>query len=358
MSGLKFKITYDQSKSSLPTGFTAAITAACKYLSAEFSNTMTIKLHVGYGEVDGMSLGRYDVAASYAVPTKFSYGQIHNALISHATTADAASAVSGLPATDPTHGGQFWMPLAEAVALGLKSASTAIDCYIGFSKGIKFDYDPSNGITSGRYDFYGAALHEITETMGRVLFAGAKISGHKSYYPLDLFHFSGADTRSFVGTKTGYFSVDNGHTDLANFNTTKGYDYGDWAKTVGNDAFGAVGRPGVVEKVSEVDLKEMNALGYTRVGAPAATTSTLVAAAPSGSSTPSADHFEFNAGSSADLAHASHGESFAWESTGRANQEAHQDHDLHPTAADHAAHIATDPHALFAYLTHHGDFIA
>jgi hypothetical protein len=360
MSGLKFNITYDQSKSSLPTGFTTAISNACKYLSSQFSSTVTINLHVGYGEVAGSSLVSGAIGASDFIPTQSSYAKVRSALISHATTADAKSAVSSLPASDPTGGGHFWLAPADAVALGLLPASTKVNCYVGFSKTVKYDYDPSNGVTAGRYDFYGIALHEITETMGRVLQVGEKLSGYKSYFPLDLFHYSAAGAHSFTGTKAGYFSIDNGHTHLASFNTTKGADYGDWAKSFGNDSFAAFGKPGVVEPISEVDLKEMNALGYARVGAPAAATSALVASASgaSVSSAMGADHFVFNAGSSAGSAHASHGESFAWEVAGRGSHVAYQGHDSHATAVDHAAHFAADPHALLAHLTHHGDFIA
>jgi hypothetical protein len=99
-----------------------------------------------------------------------------------------------------------------------------------------------------------------------MLFIGENVGGSpNSYDVLDLFHFSGAGKRIFTEAP-GYFSVDNGVTNINSFNTVPGGDAGDWAGTT-LDAFNAVGTKGVLEPISVGDLMEMNALGWV-VAAP------------------------------------------------------------------------------------------
>ena len=83
-----------------------------------------------------------------------------------------------------------------------------------------------------------------------------------AYEPLDLFHYSAAGVRDFSGTTAGYFSANSGTTNLGNFNTNSGGDFGDWAGSVGNNSFLAYSNSGVVNPVTASDLTEMNLLGW------------------------------------------------------------------------------------------------
>src|SRR5215831_16305463 len=87
-------------------------------------------------------------------------------------------------------------------------------------------------------------------------------AGGASYEPLDLFHYSASGVRDFSGTTAGYFSPDAGKTNLGNFNTNSGGDFGDWAASVGNDSFLAFSNSGVVNPITANDLTEMNLLGW------------------------------------------------------------------------------------------------
>src|SRR5262249_20609689 len=107
----------------------------------------------------------------------------------------------------------------------------------------------------------------LTETMGRSVFVGTDGIGANAYTPLDLFHYSANGVRDFAGTTPGYFSIDGGKTNLDSFNTNSNGDFGDWASSAGNDSFLAFSRSGVVNTVSQADLREMNVLGYNMVPA-------------------------------------------------------------------------------------------
>jgi hypothetical protein len=82
------------------------------------------------------------------------------------------------------------------------------------------------------------------------------------YYLYDLFKFTAEGARSFVGTTQGYFSLDNGVTNLNDFNNDPDDDFGDWAASAGNDSFLAFSDSGVVNAVTPTDLRVMDALGW------------------------------------------------------------------------------------------------
>ena len=67
--------------------------------------------------------------------------------------------------------------------------------------------------------------------------------------------------RDFSGTTPGYFSINGGQTNLNNFNTNPGGDFGDWAGNTA-DAANAYGAPGVVEPFSAADLTAMDVIGW------------------------------------------------------------------------------------------------
>jgi len=256
-------VTYDSSVANAPAGFTAAMAQVINFFQNNFSNPVTVNIAVGWGEVGGqaMGAGALGESISYLQPT--TYGAITAALGANATSASDLSSVASLPGADPTNG-VYWLTQAQAKVLGV-AAGSGLDGYVGFSSvsGI-FDFQESDAITTAKFDFFATAIHEISEIMGRQMLDGMTIGSQaNSYEPLDLFHFTGLGTRTFSGLTTGYFSADNGATNLDNFNTLSNGDFGDWAASAGHDAFLAFSSSGVINVVSPTDMIVMDVLGWT-----------------------------------------------------------------------------------------------
>jgi len=262
---MNINLSFDSSVNSAPTGFVSTVQAVAQFFQSAFSDNVTINISVGFGEVAGDTVTA--LGESITQLTSFSYTALKNALVADKKTGDDSSATATLTATSPLAGATYWVATAEARALGLTGTAPVSDGSIGFSSsaGI-FDYDRSDGIAAGKYDFFGVVAHEMTEVMGRQLMVGANFAGHtNSLEPLDLFHYSALGVRTFSGTQAGYFSADGGATNLDSFNTNSGGDFGDWAGSAGNDAFLAFGKPGTLAAITEPDLKVMDVLGWDRV---------------------------------------------------------------------------------------------
>ena len=261
-SGLTINVIYDSSVSSAPAGFKAEINAAVQYLESLYNDPITITIDVGYGEVAGSRLSSGALGESETYLSSYSYAQLTTAMRADATSASDTSAIASLLATNPTGNGTFWVSTAEAKALGLAPNGTSVDGYVGFAGSANtFDYNNADGVTAGQYDFYGVVLHEITEVMGRQTMNGQSFVGTTAYEPLDLFHYSAPGVHVFSGTQAGYFSADGGATNLANFNTNPGGDFGDWASTK-IDAMNAFGIPGAIEPMTAADITAMDVLGW------------------------------------------------------------------------------------------------
>lgn len=259
-SGLVINVTYDGTTGAAPAGFFTAVQAAVKYIESEFTNAMTLNLKVGYGSVNGSTIGTGALGESQTSYDKVSYATLRNALASHANQPDQQTALATLSTTSPVGSANFIVANAEARALGLANANgTTLDGSIGISSTYAMDWDPTNRAVAGQYDAVGVLEHEITEVMGRT---GSLGTNSGAYTPLDLFRYTSAGVRDLI-PGAGNFSI-NGQTMLQAFNNPlTGGDATDWASSVVGDSFGS-GRTGVASLVSAVDLREMNVLGYTR----------------------------------------------------------------------------------------------
>lgn len=256
---MNINLTYDPSTGGAPSAFFTVLNAVVQFFEDTYNDPITINIEVGWGEANGEILPDGALGVAYTDVVTFSYAQVRSALIADATTADDATAISFVPASDPYPSFTWEMARAEAKALGLVGSS-GLDGIMGFSTSTAFDYDRSNGITPGTYDLFGVVAHELTHIMGRLFGSG-------SFMPFELFHYSSPGQLNASGNTAGYFSIDGGSTNLKNFNTNASGDFESWNNSAGADAFRAFAPSGTVLNISEADLKLMDVIGYNRVTA-------------------------------------------------------------------------------------------
>jgi Ca2+-binding RTX toxin-like protein len=254
---MQINVSYDSSVANAPSGFVTAFTAAVQYFENLIQNPVTVNISVGWGEVEGISLGSNAECENLeTMESGYSYSQVASAL-----NAAGAPGAASLPVSDPTNGASFTMTSAQAKALGLIAPNAAItDGWIGFNNNANYDFDanPNDPVTAGTYDFYGIAIHEISQVLGRQITLGAD----GQYMPMDLGHFSAPGVRD-LNNWGGYFSVDDGATNLNNFNVNADWgDPGDWVNSAAN-VFDTTTYPGEPMPLTAGDLTVMQSLGWS-----------------------------------------------------------------------------------------------
>ena len=164
-SGLIIDINWDSSVANAPSGFVTAVDQVVSFYESHFSNPITITIDVGYGEIDGTALASNALGESESYLTSTTYSALQSALVSNANAIGDTAAAASLPATSPVNG-QYWVPLAEAAALGLPAPGASVDGYVQFSSTYGFAYNDSNGVAANQYDFFGVVAHEISRGDG------------------------------------------------------------------------------------------------------------------------------------------------------------------------------------------------
>ncbi|MGH6987792.1 MAG: NF038122 family metalloprotease [Caulobacteraceae bacterium] len=254
---MQINLVFDPSAASAPAGYEAAAEDAAAFYDQLFTNPITVTIDVGWGEVNGKRISDPEnLAESVTNGDIFSYSQVRSALLNSAASPVQMAADATLPASDPTGGGAFFVAQAEELALGLGDPSGAAGA-VGLNASLPFTFDPNNRSVPGEFDAIGALEHEMSEVLGRISNLGMEGQG---YNPLDLFRYSAPGVRDLVPA-AGWFSI-NGQTLLMPYNDpTNGGDAGDWANLVVGDSYGD-GAQGIAGLVSNVDIAEMNVLGY------------------------------------------------------------------------------------------------
>jgi hypothetical protein len=246
----------------------AAAQAAWNAAAAIFSTNFNDPIHINI-TVDAVA-GTSVFGQSSTFLNSTSYANLRAKLVADAKSADDKTAIGAggsLTAADPISGaGTWWVSRAQAKAIGLIADDLSNDGTTTFGAGNPFTF--SGAIAAGTYDFKGIAAHEISEVLGRLGLSGGTIGSFTNSYSLiDDFSYTAANTKGLGKGAGNNFSVNNGTTLLKLWNNaaSNGLDSRDWASGFGNDAFNQFSSSGVVNPVSEVDLRLMDAIGYDRV---------------------------------------------------------------------------------------------
>ena len=258
--GISFNLTFVAADN--PTAnFETDVENAAKLLSSAIKGTYTVNLTIGYGEIDGQQLPDGSAAAGPANGVYESYSSVRSALIAHAAAGDPNfNALPNTATIDGITNVAVWS--TEAKALGfLSGTATEDDGDAGFSTDIS---DSS---------MVGVALHEMSHAMGRVPFSDSSSN-------LDIFEFTRFSapgvyvSSDAIPGPASYFSIDGGNTKLADYGQDS--DPSDFANpTYGqptsnltpNDAFNQYYDGNTFQYLSQVDLTQLDVLGFSTYGA-------------------------------------------------------------------------------------------
>jgi hypothetical protein len=291
--------------------------AAGALWSAVLTDNVSVNIDIGFKPLAANTLGEASSVQRY-----YDYSQVYDALSRDRTSADDNSAVKSLAsgstfnmfinrtANSPYGSGSATPYLdnngnannrtidlssANAKALGLQGNSGA-DASIAFSSSIDWDFNRSDGIGSGQFDFVGTAAHEIGHALGflsGVDLLDANSNGRADndsaftyVSPLDLFRYSpdskNAGTIDWTAdSRSKYLSADGGASAIGELST--GINFGDglqashWRNNGGYGILSPKLPSSTLLQISDNDLRAFDIIGWNRAGNNAAIASSALA---------------------------------------------------------------------------------
>ena len=237
-SGLVINPTFDSSITNNPNAaaIQAMINRAIALYQPLFADPVTAEIRFRYAttQPDGSPLPEGIIAGSYYV-VYYSLGVtfIESLEADAKTTNDAMANAnfSGMPLTT------YLVPSsAGGRALGLDTPP------VMFADGSVGPGGPYDGIvtlnsseplqftrptSSTNYDAQRSTEHEIDEVLGLGSYLGGSPED-TDFRPMDLFSWSAPGTRTHAAVGARYFSINNGITNIVDFNQNLGGDLGDW----------------------------------------------------------------------------------------------------------------------------------
>jgi hypothetical protein len=237
-SGLVINPTFDSSitGSANAAAIESMINRAIALYQALFSDPITVEIRFRYADTqpDGSPLGTDRSAQSNYVVYDIVWNTFMSNLSADAKTTNDAIAGASLPSSPITsmlvsssadgRAIQFNTPPAM-FADGHVAAGGPYDGIVTLNSADPFQFirPPS----SGNYDAQRAVEHEIDEVLGLGSYLGGPPS-NTNLRPQDVFGWSAPGTRSHIAVGTRYFSINNGNTNIVNFNQDPAGDFGDW----------------------------------------------------------------------------------------------------------------------------------
>lgn len=286
---------------------------AARYWESVLTNNVTFNINVDFDDLGPNILG----GTSTTLATFFPISQYYSALAASSNSTLDALAIANLRPLSGTGSVEVVVPdyltgntgvtglvgdtriapdgqeISNTIALassnykalfGDAGIETLVDADIIFSSSFDFDFDPTDGIGVGQYDFIGVAVHEIGHALG--FLSGVEdfdfVSGTGGFpvddywwgYSADLFRYSAEGTLDWTFGTDSYFSIDGGETPFLDGYWSTGSERGDgWQashwKNPGNCEiadFRGIMNPyicdGVIDEVKALDLGLLDAIGW------------------------------------------------------------------------------------------------
>ena len=249
--GITINLLFDAAAMAAPASFRAGIQQAASILGAAIFDKISVNIQIDYSGTGGGAAAGPDNGLFE------SYSSIRSDLINHATPGDTS--FNALPSGSSIQGQSnvaVWNAQLKLWGLLGANDTTTDDGSATFATDIN-----SNLLV-------GVALHELTHALGRIPYGSQPDI-------FDLFRFTSVGTRLFSGSATApaaYFSVDGGHTKLADYGqTSDSSDFLNSGVQGPNDPFNEFYTSSTSQQLTAVDLKQMVALGF-HMAPPLATT--------------------------------------------------------------------------------------
>jgi hypothetical protein len=282
-AGLVINPTFDTSITSKPNAdaIESMINRAIGRYQPLFSDPITVEIRFRYANTqpDGTPLPSGIIAQSFYVVYFVPWGDFIPALKADAKTTNDTPAYAnfpGLPLTNalvPSSAGGRAIGLDTPTAMfanGSVGTGGPYDGIVTLNSDQSFQFTRPPG--SNNYDAQRSTEHEIDEVLGLGSYLGGSPED-TDFRPEDLFSWSAPGMRSHAAVGTRYFSIDDGSTDIVDFNQDPAGDFGDWlsqpcpqANPYVQDAFGCKGQVADVTATSPEAIS-LDVVGYDLIPA-------------------------------------------------------------------------------------------